>query len=313
MERDAHYAAVGIATVALLAALAVFTIWLARLQFANDYDLYDIVFYGPVNGLSEGGEVHFNGIRVGEVTDLAIDQRRGDQVIARVRVDGETPIRVTSRAQLEPQGITGLNYIQITAGAPDSALLKDQYPDNVVPVIQSQPSPIAELLSGSGAVLAQTVDALNRINRVMSDDNIRSFSTSVKNVEALTTELEARKGMFQELEAAISNAERRPSWKYQGLAADARQVVNTDGREAIANINQATAEARQAIASANRSVTGLEQPLDQFATSSLPQLSRTIEELQEATRSLQSLIDDVRASPRDFIGRPQSKELEVQP
>ena len=216
MERDAHYAAVGIATVALVAALAVFTIWLARLQFANDYDLYDIVFYGPVNGLSEGGEVHFNGIRVGEVTDLNIDQKRGDQVIARVRVDGETPVRVTSRAQLEPQGITGLNYIQITAGAPDSALLRDQYPDKVVPVIQSQPSPIAELLSGSGAVLAQTVDALNRINRVMSDDNIRSFSTSVKNVEALTTELEARKGMFQELEAAIANANRAVV-EYQAL------------------------------------------------------------------------------------------------
>ena len=186
MERDAHYAAVGIATVCLLAALAVFTIWLARLQFNRDYDLYDIVFYGPVNGLSEGGEVHFNGIRVGEVTDLNIDTKRGDQVIARVRVDGTTPVRVTSRAQLEPQGITGLNYIQITAGSPNSALLRDQYPDNVVPVLQSQPSPIAELLSGSGTVLAQTVDALNRINRVMSDDNIRSFSTSVKNVEAVS-------------------------------------------------------------------------------------------------------------------------------
>ena len=146
MERDSHYAAVGIATVALLAALAVFTIWLARLQFNSDYDLYDIVFYGPVNGLSEGGEVHFNGIRVGEVTDLNIDTKRGDQVIARVRVDASTPVRVTSRAQLEPQGITGLNYIQITAGSPNSALLKDQYPDNVVPVLQSQPSPIAELL-----------------------------------------------------------------------------------------------------------------------------------------------------------------------
>jgi phospholipid/cholesterol/gamma-HCH transport system substrate-binding protein len=116
MERDAHYAAVGIATVALLAALAVFAIWLARLQFNNDYDIYDIVFYGPVRGLSEGGEVHFNGIRVGEVTDLNLDPNKGDQVIARVRLDGTTPVRVTSRAQLEPQGITGLNYIQITAG-----------------------------------------------------------------------------------------------------------------------------------------------------------------------------------------------------
>ena len=312
MERDAHYAAVGIATVALLAALAVFTIWLARLQFNRDYDLYDIVFYGPVNGLSEGGEVHFNGIRVGEVTDLNIDTKRGDQVIARVRVDGTTPVRVTSRAQLEPQGITGLNYIQITAGAPNSAILKDQYPDNVVPVIQSQPSPIAELLNGSGTVLAQTVDLLNRANRIMSDDNIRSFSTSVRNVESLTTELEARKGIFLQLEQAVASANRAVQ-EYEQLGVDARRLVNNDGRQAIANVNQATADARTAIASINRSVSGLEGPVGDFAASSLPQLSQTIQELNEATRSLQQLIDDVRASPRDFIARPASKELEVQP
>ncbi len=312
MERDAHYAAVGIATVALLAALAVFTIWLARLQFNNDYDIYDIVFYGPVRGLSEGGEVHFNGIRVGEVTDLNLDPKKGDQVIARIRVDATTPIRVTSRAQLEPQGITGLNYIQITAGNPNSAILKTQYPQNVVPVIQSQPSPIAELLSGSGTVLAQTVDALNRINRVLSDDNVRSFSTSLKNVEALTTELEARKGMLEQLEQALTKANAAIG-EYEALGASTRQLVETDGRQAMANINQAAEEAQQAVASINRSATGLERPLGDFATTGLPQLQQSIQQLDEATRSLQALIDDVRASPREFIGRPQSREMEVEP
>mgnify|MGYP001569559105 CR=1 FL=1 len=312
MERDAHYAAVGIATVALMLALAVFTIWLARLQFNKDYDVYDIVFYGPVRGLSEGGEVHFNGIRVGEVTDLNLDPQKGDQVIARVRLNGTTPVRVTSRAQLEPQGITGLNYIQITAGDPNSALLKSQYPDSAVPVIQSQPSPIAELLSGSGTVLAQTVDALNRINRVMSDDNIRSFSTSLKNIESVSTEFEARKGMLKQLEEALTNANAAVK-AYEALGVDARRLVNSDGRQAIDNINKATGGAQQAIASINRSVSGLERPLGDFASTGLPQLNQTIQELNEATRSLQGLIDDVRSSPRDFIGRPASRELEVQP
>ena len=238
--------------------------------------------------------------------------KKGDLVIARVRLNGTTPVRVTSRAQLEPQGITGLNYIQITAGAPNSAILKDQYPDNVVPVIQSQPSPIAELLNGSGTVLAQTVDLLNRANRIMSDDNIRSFSTSVRNVESLTTELEARKGIFLQLEQAVASANRAVQ-EYEQLGVDARRLVNNDGRQAIANVNQATADARTAIASINRSVSGLEGPVGDFAASSLPQLSQTIQELNEATRSLQQLIDDVRASPRDFIARPASKELEVQP
>ncbi len=312
MERDAHYAAVGIATVALLAALAVFTIWLARLQFNDEYDLYDIVFYGPVRGLSEGGEVHFNGIRVGEVTDLNLDPSKGDQVIARVRLDATTPVRVTSRAQLEPQGITGLNYIQITAGTDGSALLKSQYADNVVPVIQSQPSPIAELLSGSGTVLAQTVDALNRINRVLSDDNVRSFSTSLRNVEALTTELEARKGLFEDLETALESANAAIA-EYQALGADARRLINTDGQEAITNINAATADARTAMASINRTATALEAPIGEVATTGVPQLLEAIQGLEEATESLQSLIDDVRASPRDFISRPATEELEVQP
>lgn len=312
MERDAHYAAVGIATVALLAALAVFTIWLARLQFNSEYDIYDIVFYGPVRGLSEGGEVHFNGIRVGEVTDLNLDPNKGDQVIARVRLNGTTPVRVTSRAQLEPQGITGLNYIQITAGTEGSALLKTQYPDNVIPVIQSQPSPIAELLSGSGTVLAQTVDALNRINRVLSDDNIRSFSTSVKNVESLSTELEARKGMLKDLEQALQRANAAVE-EYRALGVDTRRLINEDGREAVANINAATADARDAIASINRTARTIEGPAGEFATTGVPQLLEAIQGLQEATESLQGLVTDVRSSPRDFIGRPPSRELEVQP
>lgn len=312
MERDAHYAAVGIATVALMLALAVFTIWLARLQFTKDYDVYDILFSGPVRGLSEGGEVHFNGIRVGEVTDLNLDPEKGDQVIARVRLNGTTPVRVTSRAQLEPQGITGLNYIQITAGDPQSALLNSQYAANVVPVIQSQPSPIAELLSGSGTVLAQTVDALNRINRIMSDDNIRSFSTSLKNIESISTEFEARKGMLQQLEEALTSANAAVK-EYEALGADARRLINTDGRQAIANINRATGDAQSTIASLNRSVSGLERPLGDFASTGLPQLNQTIQELNQATRSLQGLIDDVRSSPRDFIGRAPARELEVEP
>lgn len=312
MERDAHYAAVGIATVALIAALAVFTIWLARLQFDSDYDVYDIVFYGPVRGLSEGGEVHFNGIRVGEVTALNLDPEQGDQVIARVRLKGETPVRVTSRAQLEPQGITGLNYIQITAGNPESALLKAQYPDNVVPVIQSQPSPLAELLSGSGTLLAQAVDVLNRVNRVLSDDNIRSFSTTLASVEAVSAELEARRGLLAELETTLQNAN-RAILAYEQVAVTANEVVDTDARQAIANINAASAEATSAMQSLNRTVTGLEQPVGDFAETGLPELTAAIRSLQAATTALEALVEEVRSSPRDFIGRPPARELEVQP
>ena len=54
MERNAHYAAVGLATVTLMVALAVFVVWLARFSFNEEYDVYDVLFTDPVRGLSVG-------------------------------------------------------------------------------------------------------------------------------------------------------------------------------------------------------------------------------------------------------------------
>ena len=61
---------------------AVFVVWLARLQFAKQYDYYDVDFKGPVRGLSSGGEVYFNGIKVGEVTKLSLDKANPNRVVA---------------------------------------------------------------------------------------------------------------------------------------------------------------------------------------------------------------------------------------
>src|ERR1041385_9007324 len=118
MEKNANYALVGLSSLILFIGLVIFIVWLARLSISQEYDLYDIVFKGPVRGLSTGGEVHFNGIKVGEVTKISLDKADPTLVIARAKVTSDVPIRVDSYATLEPQGITGVNYVQITAGTP---------------------------------------------------------------------------------------------------------------------------------------------------------------------------------------------------
>ena len=164
MERNANYALVGIASLVLFVGMVVFVFWLARVQFNRDYDVYDILFIGPVRGLSEGGEVHFNGIKVGEVTKLELDSRDPNRVIAKIRVTSDVPIREDSSATLEPQGITGVNYVQITAGTPSKRLLKDTVGPGEVPVIRSQNSALSDLLAGGGTVLTRTIEALDRVN-----------------------------------------------------------------------------------------------------------------------------------------------------
>ena len=99
MERNANYALVGFASLILLVGLALFVFWLARLQFNRDFDIYDILFLEPVRGLSEGGEVHFNGIKVGEVTEIKLDERNPSRVRALARVNSNVPIKTDSFAQ----------------------------------------------------------------------------------------------------------------------------------------------------------------------------------------------------------------------
>ena len=83
-----------------------------------DSNTYDIVFDGPISGLAKGADVRFNGIKVGDVRTLRIDERNAQHVVARVRVDGETPVRSSSEAKLEGVGLTGVTMIQLTAGDP---------------------------------------------------------------------------------------------------------------------------------------------------------------------------------------------------
>jgi phospholipid/cholesterol/gamma-HCH transport system substrate-binding protein len=312
MERNAHYAAVGLATLVLFLGLVLFVVWLARFQFARDYDVYDVLFYGPVRGVSDGGEVHFNGIKVGEVTALHLDPRDPNRVIARVRMTSDVPVKTDSRAQLEPQGITGVNYIQISAGSPKAPLLKSTVKEGDIPVIQSQPGPLSELLQGGGTVLAKAVETLNRVNQVLSDENIRDVTTTVRDVREVADELKARKAMLLKAEVAIENAS-EAAREAQALAKSGRLLIDGDGTRAIQNISKAAADIDAAARDVRAVTSKLEGPTSDFATTGLPQLTSAVVSLQEASDSLKKLVEEARRSPQGLIAKPPAKEVKVKP
>ena len=128
MERNANYALVGLISTILLIAMIVFLFWPTNSALSTRYDQYDVVFHGPITGLSRGGDVQFNGIKVGEVSDITLDPKDPNLVHATARVRSDTPVRVDSVASLEPQGITGVTYVQITPGTISKPLLKSVTP-----------------------------------------------------------------------------------------------------------------------------------------------------------------------------------------
>lgn len=317
MEKNANYALVGISTLILLVAMGVFAVWLARVSFARDYDLYDIVFEGPVRGISQGGEVHFNGIKVGEITKIALDKVNPKNVIARVRVDEDVPIRVDSYASLEPQGITGLNYVQITAGTSNLQLLKDYADDHCtrlsngcIPRLRSQRSAIADLLEGGGTVLSRTIEALDRMNRVLSDQNIKTFSTALADAQAVTAELRDRKSIIADAQNAVQRIDEAVT-EIALLSRSTRGVVDGDGKRAIESLAGAADETRETAKEVRAMITALKAPTTDFAANGLPQVTAAVIQLQSSAQALERLINEIESSPTTALAKPSAKEVKV--
>jgi phospholipid/cholesterol/gamma-HCH transport system substrate-binding protein len=312
MEKNANYALVGLSSLILFIGLVIFVVWLARLRINAEYDLYDILFQGPINGLSQGGEVRFNGIKVGEVTKIALDRTNPTRVIARARVTSDVPIRTDSYATLEPQGITGVNYVQITAGTPSKRLLKDTVAPGEVPKLRTQRSALSDLLEGGGTVLTRTVEALDRVNRLLSDQNIKTVGAAISDAQAVTAELRERKAIVADAQKSLQSIDAAAT-EIAALSKSSRELVDEDGKRTLANLAAASEEAQAAAKDIRTMIGQLQGPTSDFATNGLPQLTSSVESLQETAESLDALIRDIQANPRGLVGKPTAQEIQVKP
>ena len=108
METRANYALIGAFTIAMALAAFGFVYWFSGPSKIGKQQFYQIVFSGSVSGLTQGSSVLFNGLKVGEVTRLQIDQHDPSKVDALIRIDGGAPVKTNTQARLETRGFTGV-------------------------------------------------------------------------------------------------------------------------------------------------------------------------------------------------------------
>ena len=314
MERNAHYALVGLISMLLFLGMIVFVFWLAKFQFTKQYDIYDVDFKGPVRGLSSGGQVFFNGIKVGEVTKLSLDKADPNRVVARIRTTSDAPVRIDSTATLEPLGITGVNYIEIDAGTTSKPLLKDAAPANTIPVIRTKVGALESLLSGGGDVLTRTVEALDRVNRLLSDKNIASVSRHAGRRQHFVDH------DFEKPAAAPRRRRRDHQIDRRDLAEDQPSSLRTatiwstaTASARLKNLADAADQIKSAAQDARATLAKIQGPTTDFATNGLPRISSAIVSLQSAAESLDRVVQDIETNPQGVLSKAPAKQIEVKP
>jgi phospholipid/cholesterol/gamma-HCH transport system substrate-binding protein len=177
METRANFVLIGAFTLAVIAAAFGFVLWFQSLHTTKARSPIRIVFEGPASGLRNGGSVNFNGIRVGEVISVKLDNPR--RVVALAMIEKNAPIRKDTLVGLEFQGLTGVAAISLKGGeeaAPPVPLDEDG-----VPILTADPSGLQD-------VTESIRSTLQNINKIVAE-NQESVKNSLRNLDTFTASL----------------------------------------------------------------------------------------------------------------------------
>ena len=225
METRANYVAVGAFVLACILALVITMLWLAGMQYTHEYEYYRTNFHGAVTGLGKGTTVRYNGIEVGRVADLAFDPNDPQNVITTLQIQPGLGIRTDSVSSIEPSGLTGGSYVEISGGSKRAAILVAQ-PGQEYPVIKSAPSALQQLTTGAPQLLAKLNNISDRLIGVLSDENQQHLSRTLANLDKTTSTLANRSGDIEETLANLHQA----SKSLPAVVADADTSVKKLGK-----------------------------------------------------------------------------------
>jgi len=204
METRAHYVAVGAFVLALVFLAFTAVLWLAGTQFAVSYDHYDIFFKGPVTGLSKGAAVDYNGIRVGQVSDIEIDPNNVEQIRVTVEIKSEVVIKEDAAANVETNILSGVSYILITRGTQEAKQLT-AHEGQRYPVIRARRSTLASLSARGPQLLEKLDDILEDVEDLLNDHNREAFAATLDHLEKVTGALSAHSDDIGQLVAEGRN------------------------------------------------------------------------------------------------------------
>jgi len=323
MESKANYTLIGTFVIVFLLAALAFILWLSGNDFDQEFDEYIVSFDAPVRGVQESAEVRFSGIKVGEVTQIRLDPNNANKVLVKIEVLEETPVDIKSYAQLEAQGLTGLNYVQLFVGGKDLPLAKDADTKDLF-VIEGRRSQIDSLLDDGGSVVESVQKTLNSIMRTLDDESIRDFQKILSNLEAITTDYRENPLTSSRIEQTLKNIDRAAkdvsvaSVSVDQTALDTRLAVNDKFAPLLDSLQGTINEVDQTIIAyrtlAERS-TGLvdntNSVVSDFSAGSLRKIEDATVELKDLLDTLNRVAEELERNPTKFIAGEEREIVEL--
>ncbi|WP_422000326.1 MlaD family protein [Reyranella sp.] len=334
MERKSPYVLIGAAMILFCVAIAGFVIWKLRAGDRTAYAYYVILFSGDVQGLTPDSPVFYRGLRVGRVANIQLTsrvdvqrstgrERLSEKIEVTVAVDWNIDIRDRSYAVFEKPFIAGAPYIQIVGRLDvDKIKPKKREGDKPYPEIREGASFLQATSTSAQELLTKASVTVDRVNELLSPDNLGAVSDTLRNLSATTTAIAKQDGAIQKTleELPIAVAEFRKTFdKVNGLSESLSLIAmelgpqDAETRKALAGkdpgeLRKTLQETRTALKNIDSAATQLGKlvgdskgPVKNFTETGLPELAMTIRELRQLTANLNIIATRLERDPSGFV------------
>jgi phospholipid/cholesterol/gamma-HCH transport system substrate-binding protein len=264
METKANYMVIGLFTLAAVIGVFGFVYWFQNIGGTGERAFYRMQFEGSVSGLRTGATVLFNGIRVGEVTDLKLNPQRPKQVTATISIDKSVAVRPDTEIGLEFQGLTGIASLSLKGGSPSLPVLVGAK-DNP-PILSAPPGATQDVTQAAR-------DTMRRLDDFIAE-NQKSFHSALDNIDKVSAALARNSDRIDKIAEGLQNLTGGADGKGGEINEAARSI-----RSLADNLDKRTA----AITAGVNSLTGNgNRQLDALASDA----HRTLAEIERAVKNL---------------------------
>lgn len=310
METKANYALVGFFTIFVIAAAFGFVYWMSQFGRSGEMAPLAIRIPGSANGLSIGSPVRFNGIPVGSVRSLAIDQDDPKFSVALTEVSTSAPVKRSTNAVLEVQGLTGAAYIELGGGDPgDPNILKEAIENDSTAVLDAQQSSVTNILSTADRILKKVDGTIDDIQGFVTEArgpltntirNAEKFSDALtRNADNIDTFLQSVGGLsdtFRNLSGRLDST--LASIESLVKAVDTQKVDNV-----VSSIDKVTTDLAAASGDVKDTVAAVRRTADTFdafgknATATLDKVDKLVAAVD--TQKVEGAIDNISVATAD--------------
>jgi len=190
MDTKVNYTVVGAFVIGLVAALIFMIIWLSAGITTQTYKYYAIYMNEAVTGLNIDSPVTYNGVEVGTVKTMTLNEKNPQQVKLLLKVISDTPITEDTRATLNAKGLTGITFVSLQNIGPSLIPLK-KIPGEEYPIIQAAPSLLNRLDTVVTDLSAELNDISKSLQSVLDTENRHAFKETLQNLNKISANIAA--------------------------------------------------------------------------------------------------------------------------